>query len=114
MDKAFVSLAPVRIGCLSCRCRRLGALLVLPFLCCWSALVGRLSVLECASWTLLLLFALLHLFPVFHLFVKQLEAGPGNPPRHTHKYEAGLSRFSVLTVRQLVLWWVLRGCGSAL
>ena len=38
---------------------------MLPFLCCWSALVGRLSVLECAFWDFLLLFALLHLFPLY-------------------------------------------------
>ena len=37
---------------------------MLPFLCCWSALVDRLSVLECAFWGFLLLFALLHLFPL--------------------------------------------------
>ena len=33
------------------------------------ALVGRLSVLECAFWGFLLLFALLYLFPLLRLFV---------------------------------------------
>ena len=48
-----------------CRCQLLGAFVrVLPFLCCWSALVGRLSVMECAFWGSLLLFSLLHLFLV--------------------------------------------------
>ena len=36
---------------------------------CWSALVGRLSVLECALWGFLLLFVLLNLFPLLRLFV---------------------------------------------
>ena len=35
---------------------------MLPLLCCWSALMGRLSVLECAFWGFLLLFELSHLF----------------------------------------------------
>ena len=37
---------------------------MLPFFCCWFTLVGRLSVLECAFWGFLLLFALLNLFPL--------------------------------------------------
>ena len=45
-----------------------GLVRVLSFSCCWSALVGRLSVLECAFWGFLLLFALLHLFPLLRLF----------------------------------------------
>ena len=42
----------------------LGSCSCAPVLCCWSVLVGRLSVLECAFWGFLLLLALLHLFPV--------------------------------------------------
>ena len=42
---------------------------VLPFLCCWSVIVGRLSVLKCAFWGFLLLFAPLQLFPLLRLFV---------------------------------------------
>ena len=34
-------------------------------------LVGRLSVLECSLWGFLLLFALVHLFPLLCLFVTQ-------------------------------------------
>ena len=65
----FVSAAPVRVGCLLSSPAALGLVRVLPFLCCWSALVGRLSVLERAFWGFLLLFALLHLFPLLRLFV---------------------------------------------
>ena len=46
-----------------------GLVCVLLFLHCWSPLVGWLSVLQCAFWAFLLLFALLHLFPLFRLFV---------------------------------------------
>ena len=46
-----------------------GLVRVLPSLCCWCALVGWLSALECAFWDFLLLFALLHLFPLLRLFV---------------------------------------------
>ena len=42
---------------------------VLLFLRCWSALVGWLSVLECAFRGFLPLFVLLHLLPLFRLFV---------------------------------------------
>ena len=42
---------------------------LIPFLCFWSALMDRISVLECAFWGFLLLFALLHLFPLLRLFV---------------------------------------------
>ena len=45
----FVYTAPVRVGC--CVLPMLaswGLVRVLPFLCCWSAIVGRLCVLECA------------------------------------------------------------------
>ena len=65
----FVSAAPVRVGCFSPLPAIWGLDRVLPFLCCWAALVGRLSVLECAFWGFLLLFALLHLFPLVRLFV---------------------------------------------
>ena len=41
------------------------------------ALVGWLSVLECAFWGFLPLFALLHLFPLFRLFVTSFAEGPG-------------------------------------
>ena len=53
----------------SCRCRLLGALCVLPFLCSWSARAGRLAVLECAFGGFLLLFALLYLLPLLRHFV---------------------------------------------
>ena len=56
----------------SCRCWLLGALFcVLLFLRCWFALVGRLSVLECAFEGFLLLFVLLHIFPLLRLVVTQ-------------------------------------------
>ena len=55
-----------------------GLVCVLLLLHRCSALVGWLSVLECAFWGFLPLFALLHLFPQFRLFVtvtsKQQEA----------------------------------------
>ena len=54
-----------------------GLVRVLPFLCCWSALVGRLSVLECAFSGFLLLFALLHLFPLLRLFLTWTLVGIG-------------------------------------
>ena len=71
------------VGCCMSLCfRRSGALWVLravagrlgpcscaSVLCCWSALVGRLSVLECAFWGFPLSLALLHLFPPLRLFV---------------------------------------------
>ena len=41
---------------------------VLPFLCCWSVLAGRLSVLECAFWG----FLLLHRFPLLRLLVTHI------------------------------------------
>ena len=56
----------------SCRCWLLGALFV-----CWYGLAGRLYVLECAFWGFLLLFVLLHLFPLLRLFVTQ--GGCRNP-----------------------------------
>ena len=59
----FVSAAPVRVGCFLPSPAVWGLFRVLPFFCCWSALVGWLSVLECAFWGFLLLFALLYLFP---------------------------------------------------
>ena len=65
----FVSAAPVRVGCFLSLLAAWGLVCVLQFLCCWSALVGRMSVLECAFWGFLLSFALLHLFPLLHLFV---------------------------------------------
>ena len=65
----FVSAVPVRVGCLLSSPAVWGLVRVLPFLCCWSALVDRLSVLECAFWGFLLLFALLHLFPLLRLFL---------------------------------------------
>ena len=49
-----------------------GLVCVLLFLHRWSALAGWLSVLECAFWGFLPLFALLHLFPLFRLFVTPL------------------------------------------
>ena len=67
----FVSAASVRIGCFWLSLAVWGLVRVLPLLCCWSALVGRLSVLECAFWGFLLLFALLHLFPLLRLFVTE-------------------------------------------
>ena len=62
----------------SCRCRLLGALFVLgaSVLCCWSALVGRLSGLECAFWGFPRLLALLHLFPLLRLFVTNAQWEP--------------------------------------
>ena len=63
----FVSNAPV--GCFLSLRAAWGLVRVLPFLCCWSALTGRLSVLECAFWGFLLLFALLHPFPLLRVFV---------------------------------------------
>ena len=48
----------------SCRGWLLGALFACSCFCIrWSALMGWLSVLECAFWGSLPLFALLHLFP---------------------------------------------------
>ena len=44
-----------------------GVVCVLLFLHRWSALVGWLSVLECALWGFLPLFTLLHLFPLSRL-----------------------------------------------
>ena len=46
-----------------------GVVCVLLFLHRWSALVGWLSVLECAFWGVLPLFGLLHLFSLLCLFV---------------------------------------------
>ena len=44
----------MRIGCFLSLPAVWGLVRVLLFLCCWSALVGRLSVLECAFWGFLL------------------------------------------------------------
>ena len=66
----FVSAVSVRIGCFAPLPSAVGLVRVLPFLCCWSALMGRLSVLECALWGFPLLLALLHLFPPLRLFAK--------------------------------------------
>ena len=68
----FVSAAPVRVGCFLSSPAVGGLVRVLPFLCCWSALVGRLSVVKCAFWGSLLLFALSHLFHLLRLFVTPL------------------------------------------
>ena len=57
----FVSAAPLRVGCVLSLPAAWGLVRVLPLLCCWFALVGRLFVLECNFWGFLLLFALLHL-----------------------------------------------------
>ena len=57
------------VGCFLSSPAVWGLVRVLPFLCCWSALEGRISILECAFWGFLLLFALLHLFPLLRLFV---------------------------------------------
>ena len=65
----FVSAAPVHVGCFLSSPALWGLVRVLPFLCCWSALMGRLSILECAFWGFLLLFALLHLFTPLRHFV---------------------------------------------
>ena len=67
-----------RVGCFLSPPAFWGLVRVLPFLCCWSALVDRLSVLECAFWGFLLLFALLHLFPLLRLVVT-LGAAPPHP-----------------------------------
>ena len=65
----FVPTAPLRIGCFLLPPAGWGLVRALPFLCCLSALVDRLSVLGCAFWGFLLLFELLHLFPLLRLFV---------------------------------------------
>ena len=78
----FVSAAPVRVGCFLSLLAAWGLVCVLPFLRCWSALVGRLSVLECAFWGFLLSFVLLHLFPLLRLFVTQSEKGMNAITRH--------------------------------
>ena len=65
----FVSAASVRAGCFLSSPAVLGLVRVLPLLCCWPVLMGRLSALECAFRSFLLLFALLHLFPLLRLFV---------------------------------------------
>ena len=57
------------VGCFLSSPAVWGLVRVLPFLCCWSALEGRISILECAFWGFLLLFALLHLFPLLSLVV---------------------------------------------
>ena len=67
----LVPAAPVRVGCFLSVLDAWGLVCVLPFLCCWSVLVGRLYVLECAFWGFPLSFALLHLFPVFVLVTKR-------------------------------------------
>ena len=46
----FASAAPVRVGCFLSLPAARGPVRVLPFLCCWSALAGRLFVLKCACW----------------------------------------------------------------
>ena len=51
-----------------------GVVCVLLFLHRWSALVGWLSVLECAFWGFLPMFTLLHLFPLSRLSVTHLLA----------------------------------------
>ena len=72
----FVS-DPVRVGCFLSSPAVWGLVRELPFLRCWSALVGRLFVLECAFWGFLLLFALLHLCPLLRLLVsKNLSHAP--------------------------------------
>ena len=72
----FVSADPVRVGCFLLSPAVWGLVRGLPFLCCWSALVGQLSVLQCAVWGVLLLFALLQLFPLLRLFVTKAVQGP--------------------------------------
>ena len=71
----FVSAAHVCVGCFLSSPAVLGLVRVLPFKCRCSALVGWLSVLQCAFWGFLLLFALLHLFPLLRLYVTQTRAG---------------------------------------
>ena len=69
---AVLLLLLVRIRCFLSWLAAWGLFFVLLFLHRWSALVGWLSVLECALWGFLPLFALLHLFPLFRLFVTRL------------------------------------------
>ena len=61
------------------------------FLHRWSALVGWLSVLECAVWGFLP-FALLHLFPLFRLFVKTQSTYRQNRVRKVLTGARGLPR----------------------
>ena len=69
-----VPAASGRIWCFLSWLPAWGHVCVLLFLHRWSALVGWLSVLECTFWGFLPLFALLHLFPLFHLFVTSISA----------------------------------------
>ena len=70
---------------------------MLPCLCCWSALVGRLSILECDVWGFLLLFALF-LFPLLRLFVaaqiraRAPEDKTGEEPKIIHIRSNGTKR----------------------
>ena len=68
----FVSAAPARLGCFLSLLAAWGLVCVLLFLRCWSALVGRLSVSDCAFWGFLLSFALLHLLSLLRHFVTRL------------------------------------------
>ena len=61
--------ASVRIRCFLSWLAACGVVCVLLFLHRWSALVGWLSVLECAFWGFLPLFTQLHLFPLSRLSV---------------------------------------------
>ena len=79
---SFVSAAPVRVGCFLPLPDALGLASVLPFHVFWSALVGRLSVLECAFWGVPLLLVLLHLFLPLRLFVTH----PQVPPTFSQAY----------------------------
>ena len=65
--KGLGNTAPVR--CFLSWLAAWGLVCVLLFLHRWSALVGWLSFLECAFWGFLPLFALLHVFHLFRLFV---------------------------------------------
>ena len=75
---------------------------MLPLLCCWSALVGRLSVLECAFWGFLLLFALLHLFPLLRLFVTTCRSE--GPNQLTYASVQAISAWYLISCSSLLLW----------
>ena len=82
----FVSAAPVCVGCILPFAGYLGPCSCASVLCCWSALIGWLSVLECAFWGFLLLLALLHLFPLLCLFVTPIQHFKTIPRRHGYMW----------------------------
>ena len=87
-----VPAASVHIRCFLSWLAAWGLVCELRFLHCLSVLVGWLSILKCAFWGFLSLFALLRLFPLFRLFVTHNSGNRCNSAKNGRKPQKAHSR----------------------